>query len=199
MSMKILYLLHVLATVVWVGGMFFAHQCLRPAAVAQLEPPLRLKLWRAVFGRFLPWVWLCVILLVASGLLLIRQMGGMAAVPVHVHVMAAIGYLMCAIFIYLFFLPYARLRHAVASEDWAAAGAALDGLLAAAAGGGGPRRALLRRTGRWTSSAQQFGGAAGGDDLAAAWARRRRRAPAGRPGRRSRWPRASARARATPR
>ncbi|NTV95532.1 MAG: hypothetical protein HGA75_08965, partial [Thiobacillus sp.] len=48
--MKLLYLSHVLATVVWVGGMFFAHQCLRPVVLAQLEPPQRLRLWDGVFG-----------------------------------------------------------------------------------------------------------------------------------------------------
>jgi len=56
--MKLLYLVHVLATVVWVGGMFFAHQCLRPVVRAQLEGPQRLRLWNGVFGRFFPWVWL---------------------------------------------------------------------------------------------------------------------------------------------
>ncbi len=120
--MKLMYLLHILATVIWVGGMFFAHQCLRPAALAQLEPAPRLRLWNAVFGRFFPWVWAAVILLTASGLLLIQQMGGMAAVPIHVHIMAAIGYLMAA----LYFRPYASLRRAVATEDWPAAGAALN-------------------------------------------------------------------------
>jgi len=55
MSQHLLTLLHVLASVIWVGGMFFAHQCLRPAAIATLDPPQRLALWRAVFGRFFPW------------------------------------------------------------------------------------------------------------------------------------------------
>jgi len=124
--MKLLYLLHVLATVIWVGGMFFAHQCLRPAALAQLEPASRLRLWNGVFSRFFPWVWAAVILLTASGLLLIQQMGGMAAVPIHVHIMAAIGYLMAGIFAALYFRPYASLSRAVATEDWPAAGAALN-------------------------------------------------------------------------
>lgn len=126
MPMKLMYLLHILATVIWVGGMFFAHQCLRPAALTQLEPASRLRLWNAVFGRFFPWVWAAVILLTASGLLLIQQMGGMAAVPIHVHIMAAIGYLMAGIFAALYFRPYASLRRAVATEDWPAAGAALN-------------------------------------------------------------------------
>lgn len=127
MSQHLLTLLHVLATVVWVGGMFFAHQCLRPAALATLEPPLRLPLWRAVFGRFFPWVWAAVILLLISGQVLVQNWGGgMTMVPVHVHVMVGIGYLMAAIYGYLYFVPYAALKREVAAANWPAAGAALN-------------------------------------------------------------------------
>lgn len=124
--MKLLYLLHVLATVIWVGGMFFAYLCLRPVAAAQLEPPQRLRLWHGVFARFFPWVWAAVILLIASGHGIIGQMGGLAGLPVHIHVMLGIGYLMAAIFLYLYFGPYPRLREAVAGQDWKAGGAALN-------------------------------------------------------------------------
>ena len=34
----------VLAIVVWIGGMFFAHYCLRPAAAEKLSPEQRLPL-----------------------------------------------------------------------------------------------------------------------------------------------------------
>jgi len=124
--MKLLYLVHVLATIVWVGGMFFAHQCLRPIALAQLDGPQRLRLWNGVFGRFFPWVWVSVVLLIASGQLMVKGFGGFAAVPVHVHVMTGIGYLMAAIFAFIYFMPYARLRRAVAAEDWKAGAAAQD-------------------------------------------------------------------------
>lgn len=126
MPIKLLYLAHVLATVIWVGGMFFAHQCLRPVALAQLEPPQRLKLWRGVFGRFFPWVWVSVILLITSGLWMIERMGGMANVPIQVHIMTGIGYLMAGIFAVLFFRHYTQLGKAVANEDWPKAGAALN-------------------------------------------------------------------------
>jgi uncharacterized membrane protein len=124
--MKLLYLAHVLATIVWVGGMFFAHQCLRPVVLAQLEGPQRLRLWAGVFGRFFPWVWVAVGLLLASGHLLIHQFGGFAAIPPQVHVMTGIGYLMAVIFAFIFFGPYGRLRRAVAAEDWQAGAAAQD-------------------------------------------------------------------------
>lgn len=126
MTFYLLTLVHVLATIVWVGGMFFAHQCLRPAALATLEPPQRLALWRAVFGRFFPWVWACVIALVLTGQAMVVNMGGMGAVPVQIHVMAGIGYLMALIFAFIFFVPYAALKKGVAAQDWPAAGAALN-------------------------------------------------------------------------
>ena len=126
MTFYLLTLVHVLATIVWVGGMFFAHQCLRPAAMATLEPPQRLTLWRAVFGRFFPWVWGCVIALVLTGQAIVVNMGGMGAVPVQIHVMAGIGYLMAAIYAFIFFVPYATLKKGVAAQDWPTAGAALN-------------------------------------------------------------------------
>ena len=46
--------LHILSAVIWVGGMFAAYTCLRPAA-GPLEAPQRLALWRRVFQKFVPW------------------------------------------------------------------------------------------------------------------------------------------------
>ena len=48
--------LHLLGVAVWVGGMIFAHFCLRPA-LEDLSPQLRLPLIESVFGRFFNWVW----------------------------------------------------------------------------------------------------------------------------------------------
>lgn len=127
MTYYLLTLIHVFATIVWVGGMFFAHQCLRPAALATLDaPPQRLALWNAVFARFFPWVWASVIALVLTGQAIVLNMGGMGSVPVQIHVMAGIGYLMALLYAYIFFVPYAALRKGVAAGDWPAAGAALN-------------------------------------------------------------------------
>ena len=124
--MQVLNLLHILATMVWVGGMFFAHNCLRPVVMAQLEPPQRLKLWNGVFGRFFLWVWLSVLVLIGTGQAIVMGMGGMAGLPVHIHIMVGIGYLMALIFAFIFFVPYPRLKQAVAAENWPAGGQALN-------------------------------------------------------------------------
>ena len=120
-------LLHVIAVVIWVGGMFFAYMFLRPVAAAQLEPPVRLKLWAGVFSNFFPWVWVCVIAVLLTGLWMIFAVfGGMGAVGLYVHAMLGLGVLMMLIFFHVYFAPFKRLKQAVAAEDWPAGGKALS-------------------------------------------------------------------------
>jgi len=116
--------LHVLSVVVWVGGMFFAYMALRPVAASVLEPPQRLTLWAGVFGKFFPWVWGAVALILASGLHMLMKLGG-ATAPHYVFTMLALGVAMMMIFAHVFFAPYGRLKRAVAAQDWKAGGAAL--------------------------------------------------------------------------
>ena len=83
-----LYALHLLAAVVWVGGMFFAWIILRPAAVDTLEPPARLRLWLSVFKRFFVWVWGAVAVLPLTGIgMLHMSYAGFDAAPRYVHIM----------------------------------------------------------------------------------------------------------------
>lgn len=119
-------LLHVLGVVVWVGGMFFAYNALRPVAAAQLEPPARLTLWVGVFGKFFPWVWGSILTILATGLWIIFSVfGGMSNVGLHVHIMFGLGIVMMLIFFHVFFAPYKRLKKAVDAQDWPAGGKAL--------------------------------------------------------------------------
>lgn len=53
---SLVYTLHVLAALIWVGGMFFAWMILRPAAV-KAHRACRLGLSVNVFQRFFVWVW----------------------------------------------------------------------------------------------------------------------------------------------
>jgi len=123
--MDIARFIHVLGTVVWVGGMFFAYVALRPVAASLLQPPERLRLWGGTFRSFFMWVWVSVTGILASGLWMIMLLGGFAGVPVHVHIMFAIGVVMMVIFVQIYFAPYGRLKGFVAVQDWKAAGAAL--------------------------------------------------------------------------
>lgn len=120
----LLLFLHVAGVVVWVGGMFFAYVCLRPAAVELLEPPLRLKLWKGVFDRFFPAVWAAVSLILLSGFGMLFT-AGFAAAPPHWHLMFLTGLVMVAVFAGVVLVPFRQLSEAVAASSWSAAGAAL--------------------------------------------------------------------------
>jgi len=112
--LSILIALHVLAALVWVGGLFFLLLIVQPTAGA-MPAGERLPLFAAVLGRFLLWVWLAVIVLLISGYIMIFLLGGMAAVPVHVHIMQGLGWVMFLLFGHLFFSPWRRLRTALAA------------------------------------------------------------------------------------
>ncbi|NQV55676.1 MAG: hypothetical protein HQ503_07440 [Rhodospirillales bacterium] len=117
MSIAIAVALHITAAVVWVGGMFFAVLVLRPSAGA-LEPGDRLPLWERVFARFFPWVWASIGLLLASGYWIIfAGKGGFTGLPIYIHLMQGIGWLMVLIYLHLWFAPYARFKSALAQGN----------------------------------------------------------------------------------
>ena len=115
-------LIHLLAVLIWVGGMFFAYMVLRPAAVDVLQPPERLRLWGNVFHRFFNWVWGAIGAILVTGLYMIYQLGGMAHVPSYVHIMLLLGLVMIAIYCYVFFACYVPLSLHVSKERWKEAG-----------------------------------------------------------------------------
>ena len=117
--MTIAHALHLLAAVVWVGGMFFAYMALRPVAASLFDPPQRLPLWVHVFGKFFPFVWLAILILPISGYWMSHTMfGGFIQGPLYVDLMNGIGTVMILIFLHLFFAPYRRLRQAVSAQNW---------------------------------------------------------------------------------
>jgi uncharacterized membrane protein len=141
--------LHILGAVVWVGGMFAAYVCLRPAAGA-LDGPARLTLWRNFFAKFFPWVWVSVLLLLASGYwMLLTSFGGFAHAPLYINLMQTLGLLMVALFVGLFHGPWLKFKRAVDDKNYQAAAVHLNrirqiiminmplGLLVVAIGGTG--------------------------------------------------------------
>jgi len=125
--MALVITLHLLSVVVWVGGMFFAYMALRPAADSLLEPPVRQALWVAVFKRFFVWVWVSIITLLISGLWMIfAELGGIANVGIHVHIMLGIGIFMMLLFMHVYFGPFRRLQYAVIENNWETGGVKLN-------------------------------------------------------------------------
>ena len=111
--MPLLIALHILAAVIWVGGVFFAYMVLRPSA-GPLEAPARLALWRRVFGRFFPWVWASIAILLISGYtMLFVHFGGFAGAGLHINVMQLTGIVMTLLFLHLYFAPWRRFSRAV--------------------------------------------------------------------------------------
>lgn len=129
-----LKLAHILSIIVWVGGMFFAHFFLRPAAQS-LEPPQRLRLMHDVLQRFLAAVTVAVVVALGSGLWMIgrvarqaAQAGGSFAMPLDWALMATLGLAMMAIFGHIRFALFRRLQRAVAASNWPAGGQAMAGI-----------------------------------------------------------------------
>ena len=131
--------LHVLAVVIWVGGMFLMHFAVRPVAVAQLPPVQRLPLMAEILGRFFGWVTVAVLVVLTTGLAMIVGIGagadaegksafgeGMRLAHSSVHLMFAIGLLMSLIFAFIRLVPYPRLRSALAAQQLPAAAGHLD-------------------------------------------------------------------------
>ena len=124
--MGVAILLHVLSATIWVGGMFFAFACLRPAAAA-LDAEARMKLWVGVLTRFFAWIGLAIALLLVTGLwMTFTVLGGLATARPHVHLMLGLGIVMMLLAAHVWFAPLRRLKMAVAEHHWADAGKRLN-------------------------------------------------------------------------
>lgn len=122
-----LLFLHLLGILVWVGGMFFAYFCLRPAAAQTLQPPERLPLWSATLQRFLRYAAAAVLLVLASGLVMFSRLGfGLA--PAGWHLMFGLGLVMAALFGHVYFVLQPRLRAHCTASAWPAAAQALNAI-----------------------------------------------------------------------
>jgi uncharacterized membrane protein len=115
--------LHQVASLVWVGGMFFAHFALRPTIKDTLEPEPRIRVALGVFRRFFPWVWGAIAVLWLSGLwLFLGVMSGKAGL--YVHAMMGTALIMALIFALIYFVPFRRMQRSVAASEWPKAASA---------------------------------------------------------------------------
>jgi len=127
MLRQALLLVHLLSAIAWVGGMFFAYFCLRPSAVEVLQPAQRLPLWLATLTRFLRVVGIAVVLLLASGLAMLLQVG-LRAAPIGWHAMLGLGVGMALVYLLAHARWLPRLRARCAAADWPAAAQALNAI-----------------------------------------------------------------------
>ena len=121
----LLLLIHLLAVVVWVGGMAFMLFCLRPAAIAVLSPPQRIPLLHAALWRFFKFVVMAIALLLATGVTMILIVGT-KNMPVAWMWMVGLGAVMMSIFFHLRAAPFSRLGKCVETQDWPVAAKHLE-------------------------------------------------------------------------
>ncbi len=131
MFYAVLKTVHLLALILWIGGMMFTSWFLRPA-VLQLEAEVRLKFMQNVLDRFFKAVFAASLLVLVTGVWMIgrvakqvSQAGGSFEMPLSWTIMAVLGVLMVAIFMHIRFALYKRLRDAVQFATWDKAASAL--------------------------------------------------------------------------
>lgn len=114
--------LHLISAILWIGGVFLVYQVFRPAAMS-LEPAIRLPLFLNIFSRFFPWVWLFIILLVITGYWDWQTRFSINEVtPAYIHAMNIIGWIMIALFAFLYFKPFKALKLKIANNEYPEAG-----------------------------------------------------------------------------
>ncbi|MGZ5185367.1 MAG: CopD family protein [Caldimonas sp.] len=127
--------IHLLAVVVWLGGMFFMLACLRPAAAEVLEPPARVRLLHAALRRFFDAVTAAAIVTLLSGAAMValawrgRASAGLAFnMPLDWYVMMVVFVIMLAVFAHVRLALFRRVGRAVAAQDWPQAAASLGAI-----------------------------------------------------------------------
>jgi len=109
--------LHVLAAIIWVGGMFFAHLILRPALMKE-QPGIRLGVWSRVLPRFFSWVWLAILILAATGYhMAYVDFGSLQAAGYHVEIMHLLFWVMTGLFAYMYFKPFSAFKSDADADD----------------------------------------------------------------------------------
>jgi len=118
--------LHLIAAIIWVGGIFLVYKIFRPVALEQ-APPIRLKLFYGIFERFFRWVWWLILVLLVTGYLdWFVRFGGFDYAPLYMHLMHWIGWLMVGLFALLYFIYYRQFQSFIMSESYPEAGKVLN-------------------------------------------------------------------------
>ncbi|MGE0071589.1 MAG: hypothetical protein AB7S55_00805 [Thiomonas sp.] len=113
---------HLLAVVLWIGGIVFLDGFLAPVlrrALAQAQP--RAQLLYVLLRNFFAAVWGAGAALVVTGYGMVFLHGGFGVLGAAQWGMVVLGSVMVLLALYIFFVPFLRMRTAVRRGDWAAA------------------------------------------------------------------------------
>lgn len=120
MTLGLVLATHILAVIVWLGGMFFLTVVLGTGA--SLPDGSAALSWGRALSRFLPWGLLSLAIILATGVTLVFSVfGGYAHIPTIHRVNMVIGIPAIALFVYLCVVPWRRLRRAALADDTPAA------------------------------------------------------------------------------
>jgi len=121
----LLQFLHITAMASGIGGIFFMDLFLFPVIRQRMpDAPARLQLLYQIFRLFFAWVWLAGATLLITGYATVFRYGGFAALNTAMWVMVVLGTLMVVLALYVFFVPFLRMRRSVHAADWPGAGRA---------------------------------------------------------------------------
>jgi uncharacterized membrane protein len=113
--------LHILAVIIWLGGLFLLSVVLQPSA-RPLDSATALPLWHRVLSRFLVWGWAGVVLILTTGVTMVfLEFGGFANIPNIHRANMVVGIPAIVLYGYLYFAPWQRFRRAVSSNEAMAA------------------------------------------------------------------------------
>ena len=118
-------LLHLIAGIVWMGGMTFMLFALRPACATMAEPQVRARLMVQVWQRFFLLVAVAVVALFATGTNLYttafraaEDAVGQGSVPLGWNLMLAIGLVMMVTFGHIYFAGFRKFTRSVEAAEW---------------------------------------------------------------------------------
>jgi uncharacterized membrane protein len=113
--------IHIVAIVVWLGGLFLMSLVVQPS-IRGLDSRLALSLWSRTLSRFMVWGSVSLIAIVASGIALVNlRFGGFSGMPTLHRLNMVIGIPAIALFAYVALVKWQRARRALARGDSIAA------------------------------------------------------------------------------
>ncbi len=122
---EVVKLIHLVAAILWMGGMAFMLLALRPAALAVMDPQSRARLMGAVWQRFFLIVIVSIVALFTTGTNLYttafraaKAATGSGSVPLGWNLMLVIGIVMMLIFGHIYFAGFRKFKRAVAAAEW---------------------------------------------------------------------------------
>ena len=108
---------HLLGMAAWLGGIATLLLVLRPS-LSLLDTTPRMNVHLQTLRRLLRLVWhVMPIVLVTGWAMLVGKEGGFAHAPWYVNAMQGLAILMAAVFLWIFFGPYKRLRRAIRPQQ----------------------------------------------------------------------------------